>query len=113
MTLAEAKRLAILKWESIVSNNGSDWRIHFDVPELKTIMNSCGFCERAQQVYHNKISANRNMEAPRFGRCTYCPLPKYMGDFSSTSIIRWNKIKISYDLYEMSWEEKRLEDIGH
>jgi len=44
LSLAEAKRLSIIKWELIVENNGSP---EIDYPEeVSVLIHDCGFCER-------------------------------------------------------------------
>lgn len=53
LTLKEAKRLSLLKWEFIV-NNGGDFglgKMITEQPELKSLNNNCGFCERAAQKF--------------------------------------------------------------
>ena len=45
LTLKEAKRLSILKWELIVNNKGCLGSIE-DHNELKDLFNQCGFCEK-------------------------------------------------------------------
>lgn len=46
MTLQEAKRLAIKKWEWIVGNDGAcDWRkLEADIPEISIFYGNCSYC---------------------------------------------------------------------
>ena len=61
-TFAEGKKLSIIKWKWIVKNHGKfdPGAMFKDVPELKDLRASCGFCE----LYAN-IS---------FTSCPKCPL---------------------------------------
>jgi len=64
LSLAEAKRLSILKWECIIQNNGLQYPIKWP-PEIKDLNCKCGFCER--------------WDFPSEDSCTQCELALAMG----------------------------------
>jgi hypothetical protein len=46
ITLAQAKKLAIIKWELIANNKGYYSPEHRRNPAIKDLKHQCGFCER-------------------------------------------------------------------
>ena len=52
MTKAEAKKWSIKKWEYIVNNNGLKTGIITAIPELLTLKNRCGYCEKYSEGYY-------------------------------------------------------------
>jgi hypothetical protein len=59
MTKKEMKRLALLKWQYIVDNDGFSSGLTERYPELEKLMNKCSYCS----MYINRITD-----------CRGCPL---------------------------------------
>lgn len=65
LSLAEAKRLSIIKWQMIVDNDGHPVKKHEFSPEVFNCLFQCGFCERWKH--------------PDGLDCRYCELGKVAG----------------------------------
>jgi hypothetical protein len=63
LTLKHALKLSIAKWQHIVENNGDDWSLLEELPELKDLICECGLCEKYSQKSRGK-----------FNHCYGCPL---------------------------------------
>jgi len=71
LSLKEAKRLSIIKWEAII--NGDDLSKH---PELDRLIYRCGFCERWLRNFLEKsIHDDETQEVA----CSHCEFAKAMG----------------------------------
>ena len=45
LTLKQAKELSQKKWEYVVDNNGSEYKLSTKIPEIKTFPNKCAMCQ--------------------------------------------------------------------
>ena len=65
MTIEEAYRLAVKKWEYIVNNDGSDIGLCEAIPVLKKLPSNCSYCSLfASMMYDCKgcpLQINQNM----------------------------------------------------
>lgn len=87
LSLKEAKRLSILKWEWIIQNGG-DYVFHSELPdETLDLKFCCGFCERWKNP-----RANYGVD------CKLCEFQEKVGQCQVDDLL-YNK-----------WEESRFED---
>lgn len=80
ISIAEAKRLSIIKWEMIVKQNGDDKGTD-EHPELKKLNNNCGFCERW------RYPTNKVGEYNTGSDCGKCEFAKAQGTYCSNDDI--------------------------
>ena len=107
MSLYEAKRLSMIKWQMIVDNNGNKLK-YTDMPlEVRTLNSSCGFCARSNKkhFYVKNIIIKSNTV------CDVCELGDLIGNCNQSNSIYYCWSKTNNDEIRLDCAKQILEKI--